>query len=578
MSAPAGVAVPLRGSLSAGSRPPSSRAVLSLVVLGVAFGAAVLVAADRNPTSTTRAFSGAVGGLFLLAGLVAQLRSPVNRVGLLMVLVGVGWFAEDVQLVRDPVVHTAGLLLTSASSGFLVHLVLAFPTGRLGSRVGRLLVAAAYGTVFGVVPLRCLVMDDSYHRNLLFLGSLPWVDPVPDYVGVGIAVGLLAVLVRRWVSAGPPMRRVLAPVYLTGLVGGAASALGPLTALPGLLLYGIYHTALVLLPLAFLAGVWRVRLRRTALAELLMRLDHPGPDELRDLLARALGDPSVEVAYWRPDRQAYLDRDGRPLVVAAGRALTAVERDGHRVAVLVHDPALREDPHVLDAVTAAAALELDNQRLTAEVRAQLAEVRASRARIVAAADEQRRRVERDLHDGAQQQLVTAALTLRLTQQRLDRHPDPELAALLNRAAKGLADALAELRELACGIHPAILTDAGLLPALRALVQRAPGPVELAENPVPRLPAPVEATAYFVVAEALTNALKHAHAARIRVSVSHAGTALHVTVEDDGVGGADIAGGSGLLGLLDRVRAVDGDLTVLSPPGEGTSVHAILPAR
>ncbi|MGH3870426.1 MAG: sensor histidine kinase [Pseudonocardiaceae bacterium] len=216
-------------------------------------------------------------------------------------------------------------------------------------------------------------------------------------------------------------------------------------------------------------------------------------------------------------------------------------------------------------------VELDNKRLTAEVR-------ACHARIVAAADELRRRFERDLHDGAQQQLVTVALTLRLMQQRLDRYPDPELAALLNRAAKGLQGALAELRSLARGIHPAILTDAGLLPALRALVQRAPGPAELAEGPVPRLPAPVEAAAYFVAAEALANALKHAHAARVQVSVSYDGAALHITVDDDGVGGAGTTGGSGLLGLLDRVRAEEGNLTIRSAPGQGTSVHAILPAR
>jgi signal transduction histidine kinase len=323
--------------------------------------------------------------------------------------------------------------------------------------------------------------------------------------------------------------------------------------------------------------MWRVRLGRTAVADLLVRLPQSEPEQLRDLLATALGDPSLRIGYVRVDGSDLVDLEGRPLVVPPGQAVTVVEREGRRVAALVHDPALREDRHVLRAVTSAVALELDNQRLAAEVRAQLAEVRASRARIVAAGDEQRRRVERDLHDGAQQRLVTVALVLRLARQRAERatDPDPELARLLDRGAEGLEDALAELRELARGIHPAVLSEARLVPALRALAGRSPVPVEVDADDLPPLPAPVEATAYFVAAEAVTNALKHANATTIRITL-RCGEVLDLTITDDGVGGADLLRGTGLLGLRDRVSALDGELTVHS--GLGTTVRATLPVE
>jgi signal transduction histidine kinase len=232
----------------------------------------------------------------------------------------------------------------------------------------------------------------------------------------------------------------------------------------------------------------------------------------------------------------------------------------------------------LAAVTSAAALELDNQRLAAAVRAQMAEVKASRARIVAAGDEQRRRVERDLHDGAQQRLVTVALTLRLARQRLGA--DGEVDELLARSADELELALAELRELARGIHPSVLSDLGLLPALRALAARSPRPVEVVESDLPALPDITAATAYFVAAESVTNALKHADADHIRIEVGirsrAVGTSLWLAVVDDGVGGANPAGGTGLTGLRDRVSAVDGELTVRGALGAGTTVTAILP--
>jgi signal transduction histidine kinase len=374
---------------------------------------------------------------------------------------------------------------------------------------------------------------------------------------------------------------VLAPVYVAGLVGGVVTlvgdALGGGHPLRPVLLW-VYWAAFCLLPLGFLIGVLRVELGRTALGRLLTQLREPlSASRLRAALARALDDPSVQVGYWRPDTESFVDGDGKPLrMPEAGseRVVRFVERAGRRVAVLVHDPALLDNAPLLEAVTAAAGLALDNQRLTAEA---LAEIRASRARIVAASDAERRRLERDLHDGAQQRLVAAAVPLRLARQRLDGAADAETLGLLENSAVELQAAFGELRRLACGLHPAILTDAGLVPALRTLVQGKPVAVRLDAEGVPRLAPDVEATGYFVVAEALTNAMKHAEARQVRVTVEHRDDQLHIEVTDDGVGGASIGAGTGLLGLADRMAALDGTLTVRSQPGRGTSVMADIPA-
>jgi signal transduction histidine kinase len=245
------------------------------------------------------------------------------------------------------------------------------------------------------------------------------------------------------------------------------------------------------------------------------------------------------------------------------------------VAALVHDQALLERPRLLQAAGAAARLALENERLQAELRAQLVELRASRARIISAGDDERRRLERDLHDGAQQRLLSLGLALQLVRDELG--PEANGATeLLSEADAELRAALEELRELAQGIHPAVLTEHGLGPALKTLAARSPLPVEIAYVPDERLPAPVEAAAYFVVSEALANVAKHAHASAAAVSVSCEEGSLVVEVEDDGVGGAAPRAGSGLAGLADRVEALDGRLTIDSQPGAGTTLRAELP--
>jgi len=299
---------------------------------------------------------------------------------------------------------------------------------------------------------------------------------------------------------------------------------------------------------------------------------------LRNALADALGDPTLELAYWVPDQDAYVDADGRPRRVDStpeGKVATTIDHEGQRIAAIVHDADLAEERDLVQAVGAAAALTLENERLDAELRAKVAESRASRARIVQAGDEQRRRIERDLHDGAQQRLMALGINLRLVRDRIER--DPQAATeLVDTSLQELSEATGELRELARGIHPAVLTDRGLQAAIKGLAGRSPVPVELLETPDDRLPSPVESAVYFVVAEALTNVARYAKAHTATVSVTRRNGEVEVEVSDDGVGGADPERGSGLRGLSDRVAALDGRLELASAACEGTVLKAKIP--
>ena len=227
-------------------------------------------------------------------------------------------------------------------------------------------------------------------------------------------------------------------------------------------------------------------------------------------------------------------------------------------------------------ITGRKAQEAEVHRLNDELRARLEDLAASRARIVAAGDVERRRLERNLHDGAQQRLVALSLALRIAQSQVDSDPAAARETLAG-AGEELALALAELRELARGLHPAVLTDRGLRAAVEMLAGRSPVPVEIDDIPEERLPEPVEAAAYYLIAEALTNVAKYARASSVRVRVT-AGDDVVVEVSDDGAGGADPGGGSGLRGLADRVEALGGSLAVTSPPGAGTSLRAEIPTR
>jgi signal transduction histidine kinase len=479
-----------------------------------------------------------------------------------------------------PMAVAAALLVATLAAGAVLSvvavglpLVILAAAGCRGlQRIDRRLTNRVLGTSIPPPAGRLLGTPGAWRHPLALVGDralwrtaggLALKPPLLLGLGLLVAVPLGVTALLVWTGA-------------QGVLGlGEAEYVGPLPFGPG--------TGAALLALAPAAAILSVavleaveHLLGTIMRGLLMPTTAvTGP--VRELLAESLGDRSVSVAYWLPDRELFVDEAGRPVTLpepGSGRAWTAVERDGRRVAAIVHDAALDTSRELVQAAAAASSLAIDNERLKADLRAQLEELERSRRRIVEAADAARRRIERDLHDGAQQHLVALALELRLLRAKMG--PDSELASMVDGLSGRLAEALAELRELARGIHPAILTDRGLAPALHAIIDRCPLEIE-ADIDVPvRLPAPVEAAAYFVVAEGLTNVTKYAAVEHASVRAAVAGGEVTVLVADHGPGGARIDAGTGLRGLQDRVAAVGGRLWLHSPPGGGTQLGASIP--
>ena len=307
-----------------------------------------------------------------------------------------------------------------------------------------------------------------------------------------------------------------------------------------------------------------------------LRAGRAAPEATGEVIAEAVGDPGLELFFWLPGAELHVDAAGRAVdeLPTAGRAVTPVRRGALELASVVHDPALAEHPDLLESVVAAAGLAIEIARLRVEVRRQLAEVEASRARIVTVGYEERRRLERDLHDGAQQRLVSIGLSLRDIQRQLP--PKMPAATELDATVGELSEAINELRELARGVRPAGLDD-GLAPALRELAARSSLRTRV-EATDERFSDNLETAAYFVASEALTNAAKHARASEVAVSASRRNGRLVISVRDDGIGGAQPAAGSGLLGITDRIAALGGTVTVNSPRGSGTTITAELPCE
>jgi signal transduction histidine kinase len=566
------------------SSPVSPRTLLLLGAAGLGLGAlylALVLGSDHtDDRGLTAALGLLVGWSFVGTGLFAWWRRPENRTGMLMTAAGFAWFATGVSAANDEVVHTIGLAVDGLFPAVVGHLLLAFPTGRLETRGQRAVIAGVYLTVT-VLQVPALLFEDN-PRSLLVVEPeqdlSDALDGLQFLTGLALILVSARMLVRRWGAAPAARRRILAPVLWTGgaaflvyfLAAGIDAAGRPTPVLEHLTL-----ALVATVPYGFLAGVLRSRLAEgAAVGELVRRLGQtPDPDALRAALAEALGDPSLTLAYWLPDLERFVDAEGRA-VTLHDRAWTEVELKGRRIGAIAHDPALADEPQLVRTAGAAAALALENQRLSAELRAHIEELRASRARLVEAGDAERRRLERNLHDGAQSRLVALAMKLRLARGRAEGQP--ELAELLDESSRELQASLTELRELARGIHPAVLTDRGLAPALEMLSSRAPVPVEVAADPGDDLPPPVATAIYYVVSEALANVAKYAQAGRATVTVERAAGRVVAEVADDGVGGADLAKGSGLRGLSDRVAALDGRLVIDSTPEGGTRLRAEFP--
>jgi signal transduction histidine kinase len=460
------------------------RAVVLAALLCGAGVIALLLASDHQGSKTVWAvFGPGVGWSFIGVGLYAWRRRPESRTGALMVLLGFAWFLSALAFANSPLPYSVAFVIGGLWGGVFLHLIMAFPSGRLAPGRDRALVIAGY-LIFTVASIPEMLFAgphdlgcDHCPTNVLLIRR----DPDLASAAIGLQVALYLVLfvivlvrlIMRWRRAGQLERLQLTPVYVFGLLtfllattalAGAGDAAGWAT-----------FVATALLPFAFLVGLLR--------------------------------------------------------------------------------------SHVA--------------RLDADLRARVDELRASRARLVEASDTERRRLERNLHDGAQARLVGLAMLLGLARRRVDTDPE-ETGILIDRALVELRASLAELRELARGIHPAILTELGLAAALNAIASRAPVPVTLETDGEQRLPAPVEVAAYFVVAEALANVAKYAQATEATVAVHRTNGQVTVDVSDDGIGGADAAQGSGLRGLGDRVAALDGTLSLDSPPGHGTRLHVEIP--
>jgi signal transduction histidine kinase len=571
---------------------------LALVPAGVALAVlAYEVEVDSLNTGDARAVAPVAAGLsFLVCGLIAWSRRPANRLGALMVATGFALLLRQLRYSHDALAFTVFFALGDLGFALVAHSVLAYPSGRIRSQAERWLVRVAYATALAF-PLAILLLHDKHDSlrqfdsllrksDFLVVREAHAVEVLQNSYAIvffGVLASVFVALLCRRVAAAPPNARpVLVPLLLAAVAAGLRAAYELVFTFGdkpvGAGLYWLQAVALAALPLALLGGLLRTRAAASSLGDLVVELERTPAHALRDTLARGLGDPTLEVAFWLPERSAYGDRNGRPFALPAdgtGRAVTWLEHDGEPLGVLVHDPALLDEPELVEAAAAAARLALENARLGAELHAQLDKVKESRARIVAATDAERRRIERDIHDGAQQRLVALALELR-TAERSMTSDDPELKQVLASAVEQLQAAVHELRELARGVHPAILTEEGLAAALESLVVRAPLPVVLVAAPDRRLPAEVEATAYFVACEGLANVVKHADASAATISARRDDGLLRVEVADDGIGTASRNGGSGLRGLADRVEALGGRLRVETPSEGGTRIVAEIP--
>jgi signal transduction histidine kinase len=497
------------------------------------------------------------GWTLIACGLVAWSRRPESRSGALMAATGFSWFLGNFATAGVAPVDWLGAHALYVYRGPLIHLLITYPSGRLSSPFDRAAVAVGYAATV-VTPV--------------------WQSEIATIV---LAVLLVAVCARSYVGAVGLARRarLLALRAAAGLglvlsAGASARLAVPAEHAnePSLL---ALEATLAAVAGGLLAGLLSPSWGRAVVTDLVVELGESRSGTLRDELARALGDPSLGVGYWVQNAGAFVDSEGRPFALpepGSARSVTMIEGDGQPVAALVHDPAVLDDPGLREAVSSAAQLAAANARLQAEVRAQMAELRASRRRLLEAGNQERRRLEQRLHEGAERRLEQLAAELRGT--RLSARSEAA-AEHVERIEAQLARTLEELRRLAHGLHPRVLAEAGLLGALESLAEQAPIRVEVVA-PVARLPAEAEAVAYFVCSEALTNIAKHASASRASISVTTDEGQVRIEIEDDGLGGADPVRGTGLRGLADRVEALGGAFHVESPAGGGTRLAAEIP--
>jgi signal transduction histidine kinase len=565
-------------------------ASLAGAALALAWAVAAILAVDPGADFLTtyaaalpaaRVADIAAGLGLLVAGGLASTQPNTRRLGMLAMLAGVAWFGADWEGAESapPLLRSLGTVVTPFTLALAVHLALALPAGRLRSRPARAVVATAYAIAaavsIGWALFRDPLLDLYCWRNCRdneFLvhadaGLASTLDDIWLWSVLAIALGLIAFGVHRLLAASGPGRRTMLPLLGPAMLVGASEAAYAVALMRTPLedperagFAAIFLTrslSYTMLALGLAWTVLRVPRTRARVARLANDLGAaPPPGTLREALATALGDPDIEVLYPRRHSGELIDEDGRPTELPpAGRAVARITRGDRPLALVLHDPALVDEPELERALGSAAKLSVENEALRAEALGQLRELQASRTRVVETGDAARRRLERNLHDGAQQRLLALSYDLRLALAGAADERDAGLVSLLDAAADETETALDELRELAQGIYPAILTEAGLAPALATLADDAPLPVELGEVPPERQPAAVETTAYVVVAEAIDDAARRGATfltARVRRNEGR----LVLAVEDDGA-----ARSSRLVHLADRVGALGGSLDV-----------------
>jgi signal transduction histidine kinase len=582
-AAPARLTAPLRLAVP-GRLADSARAAAGLAGLTVAAGALAVAAGPGR--STTYAGSSAAGavltvcaGLGLIAaGLVIGLARRPGRTGGLALLAGVCWFAPVWVAWQDgpPLVPSIAMVAAAFTFPLIVHLVLTHPAGRADSTPARVLAAAVYAEALLTAAALALFREPYFDPgclanctvNIFLVRSLPALARALEsgdrWFTVAAAAALIAVCAARLSRASWPARQRLLPVQVPA-IGFAAAVAARSVVLQRItvedpfnaalfIIFAIGSAAVALLAIGLISGVARARAEQRAVARIAARLDEaPAPGSLQSALAAALHDPGLQIAYWLPGRQRYVDASGRVVPepsATPGRAVTRLTRNERTIAAVAHSGAV---PGIESQIGPAIRLGLENERLQAELLAQLAELRASRARIVQAADAERRGLERNLHDGAQQRLLALSYDIRLARAAAQAEGNTPAEMALARAASQTQDVLGELRDLAHGIYPAVLAEAGIGPALATLADTAPLPVQILRAEHQRYPDPVEAAAYYAVAEAISDAARRG-ADHAGVSVTHEGGRLVVTVEDNGSGDA-----APMPVAADRIGALGGSL-------------------
>jgi signal transduction histidine kinase len=531
-----------------------------------------------------------VAWTYLAAGIVAWWRRPSNRMGAIMVAGCFALLVAGLANMNGPGLIAVGTVGATVILALLVHLLHAFPSGRLHGAASRLTVLAGYGVsvilqaplyLFTAAPPPYDVLMVSDRPDVANAGA--WVQRV---AGAAVVVVTVVILAQRLRRADPARRQVLVPLFTYGIVAVlfipvSSSLLQPLL---GFSLGTLTMLQLVVIggvPITFALGVLRGGFARTGEVEELgtwLGVSGGARPTLDEALAQTLGDPSLQLAFWASDRNAYVDAAGRSVELpspGSDRAVAEVDLEGRPVGAIIYDATLIGDPELVRAAGRVVAIAVDRERLTAQLLASEGALRRSRERLVEAGDRERRRVARDLHDGMQGRLVLLALEA----QRIAGHPtaSERVIEAATSLRAGIDDAAGELRRLVHAVMPASLIERGLSAATEDLVDHVPVPtrLELGVEDGALSPA-VESTAYCVVAEALTNAVKHSHAHELAVRLALADGLLLIEIDDDGVGGARPGRGVDLRSLADRVDVLGGRLRVDSPPGRGTHLVAELP--